>query len=392
MKRKIHKSNIRGKLFLMAAVGILVLTDVFLIVYMQYEHAWYEKRQSDLYGQTVVELNAIDKQLGALNPDVREELQALILAYQGKQENEAEEEKTFIVIFYVCALLFMLVLFAVVYVLILRPFHELEGYAEEIAAGNLDVELNYKRVNMFGQFTWAFDHMRKEINRARKCEQEAVENNKTVIATLSHDIKTPIASIRAYSEALGENMDQTPERRNRYIEVITRKCDEVTKITDDMFLHALHDLDKLVIKKELVDMQVVIDDTISSMEGAKSDIILDSVKPYTLKEGDKARIAQVIENIVNNARKYADGNIHVETAVTEEGYRLDIRDEGNGIPPEDMPFIFDKFYRGSNHGDKPGAGLGLFIVKYVMEQMGGTVTLLNGKDGLTVRLDFFNKL
>lgn len=392
MKRKLYKSNIRGKLFLMTAVGILLLTAVFLIVYMQYEHAWNEKRQSDLYGQTVVELNSIDKQLGTSNPEVHEELQALILAYQGKQENESEEDKTFIVVFYVCALLFMLVLFAVVYVLILRPFHELEGYADEIAAGNLDVELNYKRVNMFGQFTWAFDHMRKEINRARKCEQEAVENNKTVIATLSHDIKTPIASIRAYSEALAENMDQTPERRNRYIEVITRKCDEVTKITDDMFLHALHDLDKLVIKKEPVDMQAVIEDTISSMEGAKSDIILDSVKPYTLKEGDPARIAQVIENIINNARKYADGKIYVETAVTEEGYRLDIRDEGNGISPEDMPFIFDKFYRGSNHGDKPGAGLGLFIVKYVMEQMGGTVTLLNGKDGLTVRLDFFNKL
>lgn len=391
MKQKTYKSNIKSKLFGMAAVGIILLTAVFFYMYIQYEQAWNERKHSDLYGQTVVELNSIDKQFGTSNPEVHDEIIELISAYQGKQEIEVEEDKTFIIAFYVCALLFILFIFTVVYVLILRPFHELEVYADEIAAGNMDVELNYKRVNMFGQFTWAFDHMRKEIIRARKCEQEAVENNKTVIATLSHDIKTPIASIRAYSEALAENMDQIPERRNRYIEVIIRKCDEVTRITNDMFIHALHDLDKLVIKKEPVDMQAVIHDTISSMEGAKSDIIMESVMPYIFNQGDRARIAQVIENIINNARKYADGNIYVKTAVEEESYILDIRDEGQGIPPEDMPFIFDKFYRGSNHGDKAGAGLGLFIVKYVMEQMGGTVMLINHKSGLTVRLKFLQE-
>lgn len=71
--------------------------------------------------------------------------------------------------------------------------------------------LNYERSNYFGEFTWAFDSMRREITKARSCEREATENNKTVIATLSHDIKTPISSIRAYAEGLEANLDNTPE-------------------------------------------------------------------------------------------------------------------------------------------------------------------------------------
>lgn len=77
---------------------------------------------------------------------------------------------------------------------------KIAGFAENIAQGNFDVPLKYERCNYFGAFTWAFDSMRKEIIKARAAEREAVENNKTVIATLSHDIKTPVASIRAYAE------------------------------------------------------------------------------------------------------------------------------------------------------------------------------------------------
>ena len=294
-------------------------------------------------------------------------------------------------------MLAIIIIYCVIYIMVLRPFKKLENFAAEIAEGNLDKDLKYERVNVFGEFTWAFDHMRREIKKARQCEQEAVENNKTVIATLSHDIKTPIASIRAYSEALAENMDSTPERRGRYIDVITKKCDEVTKITNDMFIHSLHDLDKLVIKKEDVNIHEVINETVEAMEGSSTDIILGQVKECCLK-GDAGRIAQVIENLINNARKYAKGNIYINTEITGmaagqndtsySDYIITVKDEGKGIPPEDMPFIFDKFYRGKNHGEEPGAGLGLFIVKYVMEQMDGRVELVNESDGLLVKLFF----
>ena len=151
-----------------------------------------------------------------------------------------------------CALtiFFMAMVFLYVYINILRPFDKMKDYASEIAKGNFDLPLNYERSNYFGAFTWAFDSMRKEITRSRMAEREAIENNKTVIATLSHDIKTPITSIRAYVEGLEENLDTSEERRSRYLEVIMRKCDEVTALTNDLFLHSLSDLNMLRMQPE----------------------------------------------------------------------------------------------------------------------------------------------
>ena len=137
------------------------------------------------------------------------------------------------------SILFVIIVFLYIYFSILRPFDKLKGFANEIASGNFNIPLNYERSNYFGQFTWAFDNMRCEIIKARKCETEAIENNKTIIASLSHDIKTPIASINAYAEALEANIDSSYEARAKYLSVIINKSQEVKKLTDDLFLHSV---------------------------------------------------------------------------------------------------------------------------------------------------------
>lgn len=397
-----NRSNIVGKVMAMAAVSILMVTAVFLVIYGKYKKDYEASLDETNNGELIVSLNEMYNLLE--DELVADKISNLITELQKKETAVEKNNLDYIVIFYLISIGSIILIFGMIYFLVLRPFSKLEEFAGEIATGNLDKDLKYERVNMFGEFTWAFDHMRREIKKAKQCEQEAVENNKTVIATLSHDIKTPIASIRAYSEALSDNMDSTPERRNRYIDVITKKCDEVTKITNDMFIHSLHDLDKLVIKKEELEIGQVIRETVEAMEGSSTDIILGEVKECSLM-GDAGRIAQVIENLINNARKYAPGDIHIRTAfVSDEGkeidnslvsedntnlgYMISVKDTGKGIPPEDIPFIFDKFYRGKNHGDEPGTGLGLFIVKYIMEQMDGRVELINEDDGLLVKLFF----
>ena len=396
-KKNVYKSNIVGKVIYMAVVSILVLTTVFVVVYINYKAEYDRINKESSTGKTIVALNEVNQLLenieeGRSSQDislVQTKLDTVIETLRSKNTVTAENNMSFIIIMYVVSLILVLITFVVIYVLIIRPFQKLESFAGEIATGNLDKDLKYERVNMFGEFTWAFDHMRREIKKARQCEQEAIENNKTVIATLSHDIKTPIASIRAYSEALSDNMDSTPERRQRYIDVITKKCDEVTKITDDMFIHSLHDLDKLVIKKEDVDIHDVINETVNSMIGDKSDVCLGEIKKATIKNADATRIGQVIENLINNSRKYEKTEIFISTEILENGkeYCLIIQDKGPGISPDDMPFIFQKFYRGKNHGEEPGAGLGLFIVKYIMEQMDGRVNLVND-GGLRCELVF----
>lgn len=283
---------------------------------------------------------------------------------------------------------FLLFLFIYFYYKLIRPFSVMEKFAGEIAKGNLNIELPYSRTDYFGDFTWAFDHMRQEIVKARSCEKEAIENNKTVIATLSHDIKTPIASIRAYAEGLEANMDVSSERRQRYISVILKKCDEVKKLTDDIFFHSLADLEKLKINKAPIALKEIFFSTLNDIKDEKQNIKLVTDIPECVIEVDPKRFVQVCENIISNARKYAESPVEIGIENAEQEVIINFRDYGNGILDNDMPFIFEKFYRGKNAVLKDGAGLGLYIVQYIMLQQDGKAEIKNLSNGLNVSLHF----
>ena len=275
------------------------------------------------------------------------------------------------------SLVLLFTAFIYIYSSVLRPFDKLKVFADSIAQGNFDIPLNYERSNYFGKFTWAFDSMRNEITKSRQCEKEAVENNKTVIATLSHDIKTPIASIRAYTEGLQANMDSTPEKREKYLSVIMRKCDEVSKLTNDLFLHSLSDLDKLKVNVETFELCSFVETVVNEIAGEHNDVKFHKPQFSATVSVDKNRLTQIIENLINNSRKYAKTNIDIKLSEDNGSVNIHFIDYGNGIPDSDMPFIFDKFYRGKNVENEQGSGLGLYIVKYLAQKMGGNVMLHN---------------
>lgn len=286
------------------------------------------------------------------------------------------------------SIIFIILVFLYVYIAILRPFDKLKEFASEISNGNFDIPLNYERSNYFGKFTWAFDNMRNEIIKARKCEAEAIENNKTVIASLSHDIKTPIASISAYAEALEANIDSDYNKRAQYLNVIMAKAQEVKKLTDDLFLHSVSELDKISFNFEKLNLAEIVKNSVNDFKANvvinyKSDI--DKAYIYV----DQMRTYQIFENILNNSVKYANTNIDIEMNDFDSYYLVTIRDYGEGILDSDMPFIFEKFYRGKNTGKENGTGLGLYIVKYMIEKMDGKVELESNL-GLLVKL-FFKK-
>ena len=285
-------------------------------------------------------------------------------------------------------LVFLILVTAYLQVCVINPFERLERFAGRIAAGDLELPLQAERSDYFGRFTWAFDSMRSEIAKARRGEKEAIENNKTVIATLSHDIKTPIASIRAYAEGLQANLDTTPEKRERYASVIMKKCDEVTSLTNDLFLHALSDLDRLKVRREELALGALVRDFVNDLSGERGDLQLAPPDFEAVVSADPKRVTQILENLVNNARKYA--KTRVELRLTREAgfVSVRVRDYGGGIPDEDLPFIFNKFYRGKNCGAEQGSGLGLYIVKTLAEQMDGKVTLKNCEPGLEAVLTF----
>lgn len=350
---------------------------------------------NDDQGMQVIEMNQTQKMLEkALNDNDISQLPAIIQRVEDQKKAIARIEqsntetvniKPIIIAFASCTI-FLLTVVLYIYFKILRPFSKMKTYAESIAAGDFDTELNYERSNYFGNFTWAFDSMRREITKARTLEKEAVENNKVVIATLSHDIKTPIASIRAYAEGLEANLDDQ-EDREYFLQVIMKKCDEVSNLTNDLFIHSIVDLEKLHIETEKSELSSLVDEVINELSAEKGDISYSNSVDEVYSEIDRKRFTQVIENIVNNARKYAKPPITASLSVRNNMILLNIRDYGDGIPDEDMPFVFDKFYRGSNTEDQQGSGLGLFIVKYIMKQFKGDVYLHNHSDGLEVILE-----
>lgn len=273
------------------------------------------------------------------------------------------------------------VVFLYVYHSILKPFGKLSDFADEVARGNMDLPLKYERSNYFGKFTWAFDRMRQNVKNSKESEREAIENNKTVIASLSHDIRTPVSSIRAYAEALEADMASTPEERAKYISVILAKCEEVTCLTDDMLLHSLSDMDRLSVDIKELDLTELVTKTADEL-GAS---YINSDQGVLNVLGDRMRIVQIIENLVRNASKYASTPVEIRIERDSEFAYVSVRDHGDGIPDEDLPFVFDKFYRGSNAENVEGSGLGLYIVKYLVTKMKGEVRAENSNPGLTVK-------
>lgn len=371
----------KNKLILVTALFSLAVILLSVGAYLSLKNVNFEDEKSTY----IIDLNEIS---GLNEKGEYDTANAKIAVLQENMRNAEIQKNGTNVIWVLCgvSILFFITAFGYIYFAILRPFDKLKDFAAKISSGDFDVPLKYERYNYFGEFTWAFDSMRNEITKSRASEKEAIENNKTVIATLSHDIKTPIASIRAYAEGLSANMDSSYEKREKYLSVITKKCDEVSRLTNDLFLHSVSDLDKLKLVCERIEICAFTESVIDEISAERNDVIFRKPDFTVFVNTDKNRFTQLCENIINNARKYAKTDIEVFFTREDKNVILHFCDCGEGIPDENMPFIFDKFYRGNNCGNEQGSGLGLYIVKYIVEKTGGTVVLQNREKGLEVKV------
>ena len=373
------KDNLKIRILRITVLFSLLLIGATVVLFL------YSKKETseDLRSKEIIDCNEISRLIEKGEYTVAvEKLDAFRDGMQSNTQNSSARFNGTVMC--ILTILFMTMVFLYVYINILKPFDKMKDFATEIAKGNFNVPLNYERSNYFGAFTWAFDSMRKEIVRSRAAEREAIENNKTVIATLSHDIKTPIASIRAYAEGLEANLDKSPERRRKYLEVLMRKCDEVTSLTNDLFLHSLSDMGKIEIKPEGFELASFMEQAVSEIGAERGDVFFRRPDFSAMVSADKKRLTQLVENLINNSRKYAKTEINIYMTEEDGAVQIHFRDRGKGIPDEDMPFITDKFYRGRNCGNENGSGLGLYIVKYITEQSGGELELKNLNPGLEV--------
>ena len=175
------------------------------------------------------------------------------------------------------------------------------------------------------------------------------------------------------------------------------KCDEVSKLTNDLFIHSISEMDRLEVKDENLDLIRFIDEDVRSLFALDDmvDIILPSsdslknAKDGSAKiKGDSKRLLQVMENLKSNSEKYAKSRIEISLELDGETKRIHFRDYGPGIPEEELPFITGKFYRGKNCGKENGSGLGLYIVNELVAKMNGKLAIYNKEPGLDVVIEF----
>lgn len=272
-------------------------------------------------------------------------------------------------------------LLGLVYVYFIRPFERLDTFAAQIAKGNLDLPLPVRKGDFFGAFTESFDIMREELARAKESEYQANRSKKELVAELSHDIKTPVATIKAACEVM--QLKECDEDTLNKVEIIAAKADTIDRLVGNLFHATMEELE--VLKVEQVEESSLRAEEIIAGLKYYGDLHVEGGIPECLVYMDSLRLSQVIDNIVNNAYKYAGTVVNVDFSQSPEGIRIRIADRGAGVPEEELALLTEKFYRGSNAKGKSGSGLGLYLSKLFMQQMGGGLDCYND-DGFVVEL------
>lgn len=283
-------------------------------------------------------------------------------------------------------LILSLILFIIFYSLfidhfIFQPFRRLRKFAGRVAEGNFDIPLEMDRGNLFGAFTESFDLMRDELAKARESERQANESKKELVTSLSHDIKTPVASIKAVSEIMMVKSHSSDEKRR--LGIINSKADQINALITNLFNATLEELQRLSVK---VSQQpsAVLSGMIQNADYNGSSVV--SAIPDCRILADLQRLQQVIDNVVSNSYKYAGTSISVSAALRKQYLEVEFRDFGRGVSPEELPLLLRKYYRAKNAEGKNGGGLGLYISQYLMNRMSGDVVCRNTEDGFAVTL------
>lgn len=299
--------------------------------------------------------------------------------------DEKIQKRLITIISFVFGIIILLIVSIYLYIhfYILKPFVSMKSFARKVAAGDLDFPIYMKKKNYFGAFTESFDLMRDELKRAKQGEYEANKSKKELVASLSHDVKTPISTIKAICEVLeiklkdNENIDK--------IRTISSKADTVNQLISNMFDSTLEDLQVLRVNATEENSNII--GTILAELNTYERIKFTNEIPQCLIYCDSLRTTQVFDNIIGNAYKYSEGDIFVSYELDKNSLKVIIKDLGNGVSEEELPLLFEKFYRGKNTDKKSGSGLGLYLAKQFMEGMRGSIEAYNN-NGFAIELHF----
>ncbi len=275
---------------------------------------------------------------------------------------------------------------------VLTPFERLSNVPYELSKGNLTVPIKETKNRFFGKFLWGIDILRENIEQQKQRELELQKEKKTLLLSLSHDIKTPLSAIKLYSAALSRNLYSDMEKQHKIAENINEKADEIEGYVSQIITASREDFLSLEVNvgefylSELIEK--VTEYYREKLALIKTDFIIGEYKNCLLSV-DFSRSVEVLQNMIENSLKYGDGK-RVELIFPEddECVQIAIRNSGCTLNQDDLPHIFESFWRGANTKNIHGSGLGLYICRQLMHKMNGEIFAKIDDDIITVTAVF----
>ena len=302
---------------------------------------------------------------------------------------------------YVGASLFIIFLIAVVYFTnraltryvfrgIITPLETLVNGVHEIRDGNLSYRIDYAKKDEFTVVCSDFNEMAQRLSDMVARQQKEESSRRELIAGISHDLRTPLTSIKAYIEGLEKGVATSPQKKEKYLDTIKSKADDLEYIINQLFLFSKHDIGDFPFRMEMVDIGRELDLFIQNHENEYNEkglsILLTERIESVSVEIDVVQFRNVLHNILDNSVKYKDKElVEAKIICQKDGGDVSIRisDNGTGVSEETLTKIFDVFYRGDTSRNNPskGSGLGLAISKKIIERLGGRINAANAENG-----------
>lgn len=302
---------------------------------------------------------------------------------------EKIDYKTVVIVDVCLAVMFVFTVGVVIYIdrKVLKPFSSMTDMTVDLAKGNLTVPVKQEKSRYFGKFIWGMDMLRENLEESKRKELEYQKEKKTLVLSLSHDIKTPLSAIELYTKALKEGIYDSEEKKREALdgilkntEEIKRYAGEISKISREDFIDLKVNMSEVYLDDVMKKIGIYYHDKLSVLH---TDFVIKEHSNCLLK-CDPDRLVEVLQNFMENAVKYGDGKSVTIDFEEEEDCKL-ICVKNTGIAPDetDMQSIFDSFYRGKNAEGVQGSGLGLYICKHLMQKMDGDAYAEADENGFT---------
>lgn len=260
---------------------------------------------------------------------------------------------------------------------IIKPFYKFEKLPYELSKGNLVVPVKENKSRFFGRYLWGMDLLREKLENDRIRELEQIKEKKTLLLSLSHDIKTPLSAIKLYSKAISRDLYKTEEKRKEIAEKIDVQADKIDEYISEIVKASKEDF----LTFELENGEFYIAEVFEKIDGYYKEKMELNMIDFSIAKvencivtASKERLIEVMENVIENAIKYGDRKrIWIENSHNSEEYIISVKNTGCTLEDKELLHIFDSFYRGSNTKNKNGSGLGLYIAKCLIHLMDGEI-------------------